>query len=120
MSTRERRLDRGRRLSRRTLLAIGEELREARIQAGLTQRELGAPVGISASEISRIEHGQSPHVAYETLAAWARLSGSTFRCAPIRTATPFATRPNLPCSRGFEPYCPRVSGIAPKFRWGFW
>jgi len=69
MSTRERRLDRGRRLSRRTLLAIGEELREARIQAGLTQRELGAPVGISASEISRIEHGQSPHVAYETLAA---------------------------------------------------
>ena len=69
MSTRERRLDRGRRLARRFLLAIGEELREARIQAALTQRELGAAVGISASEISRIEHGESPHVAYETLAA---------------------------------------------------
>src|SRR5437016_5541063 len=67
MSTRERRLDRGRRLSRRSLLAVGEELREARIQAALTQRELGAEVGISASEISRIERGHSPHVAYETL-----------------------------------------------------
>jgi transcriptional regulator with XRE-family HTH domain len=69
MSTRERRIDRGRRLSRRSLLTIGEEFREARIQAALTQRELGATVGISASEISRIERGQSPHVAYETLVA---------------------------------------------------
>ena len=51
------------------MLALGEELREARIQAALTQRELGAATGISPSEISRIEHGQSPHVAYETLVA---------------------------------------------------
>jgi transcriptional regulator with XRE-family HTH domain len=50
-------------------MAIGEELREARIQAALSQRELAATVGISASEISRIERGQSPHVAYETLVA---------------------------------------------------
>jgi transcriptional regulator with XRE-family HTH domain len=69
MSTRERRLDRGRRLSRHSLLVIGEELREARIQAALTQRELASTVGVSASEISRIERGQSPHVAYETLVA---------------------------------------------------
>lgn len=69
MSTRERRLDRGRRHSRRSLSAIGEELRETRIQAALTQRELSAAVGISSSEISRIERGESHHVAYETLVA---------------------------------------------------
>jgi transcriptional regulator with XRE-family HTH domain len=68
MSTRERRLDRARRSVRRFLLTIGEELLEARLQAGMTQRALGAVVSLSASEISRIEHGQAPHVAYETLA----------------------------------------------------
>jgi transcriptional regulator with XRE-family HTH domain len=47
--------------------AIGEELRETRLQASLTQRELGAVVGISGSEISRIERGESPHVAFEKL-----------------------------------------------------
>lgn len=56
-------------MARRFLLSIGDELRDARIQAGLTQRELGAAVGISPSEISRIERGQSPHVAYEVLVA---------------------------------------------------
>lgn len=56
-------------MARRFLIAIGDELREARIQAGLTQRELGAAVGGSPSEISRIERGQSPHVAYEVLVA---------------------------------------------------
>ena len=67
MATRERRLDRGARLVKRALLQIGEELREARLQAALTQRELAPVAGVSASEISRIERGASPHVAYETL-----------------------------------------------------
>lgn len=62
-------------MARRMLLAIGEELREARIQAALTQRALGVSVGISAAEISRIERGQSPHVAYETLACLAAALG---------------------------------------------
>jgi len=75
MATRERRLDRGRRLAHRALLIMGNELREARIQAALTQRELGAIVGISAAAIGRIERGQSPHVAYETLVLLASALG---------------------------------------------
>lgn len=67
MSVRERRLDRGQRLAHRALLSIGDEFREARIQNALTQEELGAAVGLSRAEISRIERGQSPHVPYETL-----------------------------------------------------
>ena len=75
MATRERRLDRGRRLAHRALLIMGDELREARIQAALTQRELGAVVGISPAAIGRIERGQSPHVAYETLVLLASALG---------------------------------------------
>jgi len=67
MVIRERRLDRARRLVSRALVALGEEFREARIAAGLTQRAVAAAAGISGSELSRIEHGRAPHVAYETL-----------------------------------------------------
>src|SRR3954454_2975596 len=67
MTHRERRIDRGRRLARRALAAIGEELREARLGVGLTQRALGDIVGLSHSEISRIERGLVAGVAYETL-----------------------------------------------------
>ena len=75
MATRERRLDRGRRLAHRALLMMGDELREARIQAALTQRELGTIVGISPAAIGRIERGRSPHVAYETLVLLASAFG---------------------------------------------
>lgn len=67
MVSRERRFDRARRLARQWLLRFGEELREARLGAGLTQREVGRLAGISHSEVSRIERGLAPHVAYETL-----------------------------------------------------
>ncbi len=71
----ERRRDRGRRLARRFLQLIGEELREARLRAGLTQRQLGAAVGISHTGVSRIELGRAPHVSYETLAVMATVLG---------------------------------------------
>ena len=69
MVTRDRRADRGHRDARRRLAAIGDELREARLSAGLSQREVAAAVGISHAEISRVELAQSPRVAYERLAA---------------------------------------------------
>ena len=71
----ERRRDRGRRLARRSLQLIGEELREARLRAGLTQRQLGAAVGISHTGVSRIELGRAPHVSYETLVVMATVLG---------------------------------------------
>jgi transcriptional regulator with XRE-family HTH domain len=64
---RERRTSRGRRLASRSLVAIGEELREARFQAGLTQRQASDLAAISPAEVSRIERGQAPWVPYRTL-----------------------------------------------------
>jgi transcriptional regulator with XRE-family HTH domain len=75
MVTRERRIDRGRRRARRSVIAIGDEFREARIQAGLTQHELADAVGISASAISRIERGESPNVAFAILVVIASVLG---------------------------------------------
>ena len=68
MALRERRMDRGRRLARRALIAIGEELRDARLLAGLTQGAVGHLVGLSHSQISRIERGLVPGVSFQTLA----------------------------------------------------
>jgi transcriptional regulator with XRE-family HTH domain len=73
--TRERRIDRGRRRAQQALAAIGEELREARLGAGLTQRQVADAVGISHTEISRIERGVAPWVTYETLVLIAAILG---------------------------------------------
>ena len=108
MSTRERRLDRGRRLARRFLLAIGEELREARIQAALTQRALGAAAGISTSEISRIEHGQSPHVAYESLAVIGAALGLDIPLRAYPNSDAVRDRPQLALLARFRAILPAV------------
>jgi len=71
----EHRRDRGRRLARRFLQLIGEEFRTARLRAGLTQRQVGAAVGISHTEVSRIELGKATRVPYETLVMLATVLG---------------------------------------------
>ena len=75
MTMRERRVDRGRRLARRSLITIGDELREARLSAGLTQQELGDLAGRSHSEVSRIERGLVAGVPYETLSVMGAVLG---------------------------------------------
>jgi transcriptional regulator with XRE-family HTH domain len=67
MVTRERRLDRGRRQARRGLTIVGEEFRESRLRAGLTQRQVADAIGISHTEVSRIERGVAARVPYVTL-----------------------------------------------------
>jgi transcriptional regulator with XRE-family HTH domain len=68
MVTRDRRTDRGRRDARRRLVGLGDELREARLSAGLSQRDVAELVGVSHAEISRVELAQSERVPYQTLA----------------------------------------------------
>jgi transcriptional regulator with XRE-family HTH domain len=82
MVTRERRIDLGRRLARSALARIGEELRNARLAAGLTQRQVGAAAGISHAQVSRIELGRAPRVPYATLAVIAAVLGLDL---PLRT-----------------------------------
>jgi transcriptional regulator with XRE-family HTH domain len=82
MVTRERRIDLGRRLARRALAKVGEEFREARLAAGLTQRQVGAAAGISHAQVSRIELGRASNVSFATLAVIAAVLGLDL---PLRT-----------------------------------
>jgi transcriptional regulator with XRE-family HTH domain len=55
MPARERAVDRGARIARRDLGAIGADLRSARVGAGLTLEEVGRVVGLSGWQVGRVE-----------------------------------------------------------------
>ena len=75
MTTRETAVQRGSRLGRRLLIRTGEELRIARTGAGLSTRTVGVRVGISHTQVQRIERAQAPHVDIDTLARLASVLG---------------------------------------------
>ena len=106
MATRERRLDRAARLVRRALAMIGEEFREVRIQAGLSQRELGARVGLSHAEIGRIERGLAPHVAYQTLVNIAAVLGLDLPLRAYPNGDPVRDAPQLKVLARFRTLLP--------------
>lgn len=58
-----------------TKIQFGEMIREARIQAGLTLRDLSARVGVEYSRLSRIEHGSRPAPALTDVRALAGVLG---------------------------------------------
>src|SRR5688500_10021344 len=60
MPVRERSIDSGSRRGRRLATMIGTELRNARRMAGISQDTLGHAVGLSGSEVGRIERGEAP------------------------------------------------------------
>ena len=75
MPAREKPFDRGTRRGREFLAQVGRELRSARIDRGLTLAEVGAAVGNSAAECSRIERGLAPSVRLITLCQYAAIVG---------------------------------------------
>ncbi|HUF07124.1 MAG TPA: helix-turn-helix domain-containing protein [Candidatus Binatia bacterium] len=60
MPVRERTVAAGRRRGQQLNRMLGGEIRNGRRAAGLSQRTLGAAVGLSASEVGRVEHGDAP------------------------------------------------------------
>jgi transcriptional regulator with XRE-family HTH domain len=62
MPTRDRLVDRATRRTRRSTLVIGEEVRTARVIAGLSLAKVAQAVGMSAAQVSRLERGMVRHV----------------------------------------------------------
>jgi transcriptional regulator with XRE-family HTH domain len=75
MPTRERPVDRGTRIARVDLTRVGSELRQARVAAGLSLREIGSAIGQSPSQVSRIERGLVPTASVLQLARIAATVG---------------------------------------------
>ena len=75
MAPRVRGLNEARRLWQRLASDLGDELRTARLLIGATQRQVGAAIGVSTSEISRRELGKSRHFTGERLAIHAAAVG---------------------------------------------
>lgn len=75
MPTWESAANRGARRAQMLLRRIGEELRIARIAAGLSTRRVGLMVRVSHTQVRRIESGIAPHVDLELLARVASTLG---------------------------------------------
>jgi transcriptional regulator with XRE-family HTH domain len=75
MATVERRVAVGRRAGVRARNVIGDELRAARLQAGVSQRAVGEAAGCSGAEISRLERGASAWLSVETIFTVAAVLG---------------------------------------------
>jgi len=92
MGTRQRQVDLGAARSRAIVADLGREIREARIDRGLSQEELGRAVGLSGSQVGRIERGLIRSVTIEQVclllaAVGLELSARAFPSGqPIRDA----------------------------------
>ncbi|HET7167643.1 MAG TPA: helix-turn-helix domain-containing protein [Candidatus Limnocylindrales bacterium] len=67
MPSKERSVDRATRRSRQDVATAGNDIRTARIAAGLTLSRVGSVVGLSASQVSRVERGLAPNVSVQQL-----------------------------------------------------
>ena len=65
----------GRRVARRTLATLGEELRSARLAAGLSQRVAGSAAAMSHAQLGRIERAELPNLTVEQLSRAAAAVG---------------------------------------------
>lgn len=68
MASRERRADAGTRRGRQLVVQLGQELREARIGAGLSQRQVAEAASVSHAHVGRVERGESAGVSMVLLA----------------------------------------------------
>lgn len=75
MATWQRLADRGTELGLAGLRRIGNEIRDVRRDRGLSLSATARAIGISASELSRIERAAAPMVPYLTLARCAAVVG---------------------------------------------
>ena len=112
MTIRDRRLDRARHRASQALVRIGTELREARIGANLTQSELGAIVGLSSSEISRIEHGEARRVPFASLAIVGAALGLDLPLRAFPAGDPVRDAPQLALLGRFRTQLPRLRPVA--------
>ena len=95
MPTWESAANRGARRARTLLRRVGEELRVARIGAGLSTRRIGAFVGVSHTHVRNIEAGLAPHIDLDLLARLASVLGYELSLGLHPVGSPLRDRAHL-------------------------
>ena len=108
MPSRERRVDRGAWLIRRDVQELGDDLRNARLNAGLTLREVGLQVGVSAASILRIERAQSSGARPDLLARYAAAVGMRVRIKAYPEGSPLRDAASIRLIRVFRARVPNL------------
>ena len=83
-----RRLDHVNQLADRTLRRLGEEIRIARMSAGLSLREVAKRCGCSRSQLSRIERGEAAEASLRTLTVVFNVLGMNLSARPFPEGPP--------------------------------
>jgi transcriptional regulator with XRE-family HTH domain len=109
--SRDRSIHRARRRGVRTLQALGEELREARLSAGLRQADIARQLGASQSRISRIESAAAQDLRLLEAAEIASLLGFDLSARLFPAGPPLRDRAHVALLQRFRQ---RVSS---EFRW---
>jgi transcriptional regulator with XRE-family HTH domain len=102
MTTRDRAADRGARLARHDLVAIGTDIRIARIVAGVSQATVGRACGISASQVGRTERAALRNVTAMTLARIGAVVGLDVRIRSYPSSTPLRDVAQIELLRRFR------------------
>jgi transcriptional regulator with XRE-family HTH domain len=100
---------------RRSLAArrqLGEELRLARVAAGLSQAVVGRAIGSSAATISRVERGLVPNLTIDHVTRHAASVGLVLRPALFPIGSPIRDAGQLRILKRLEP------NIRPGWTWG--
>ena len=111
MGSRSRPVDLGSERARTTVAACAREIREARIDRGLSIQEVASSVGLSRSQASRIERGISPRVSVWHLARLAAVVGLELSCRVYPGGQPTRDAAHLELARRFR------AVLHPTIRW---
>ena len=112
MATRDRPLDRANRTATAMVAAAAEELRRARTNGGLSQRDVAQAAGVSHATVSRIERAASPEASLIVLARLASVVGLNAQPSlRIPTAIRSGTWRTFGCWSGFH------GRLHPDLRW---
>ena len=88
MPSRYRRRDLGVHRADLCLRQVADELRAARLSAGLSLRSVGEAAGISPSQLSRLEHAVAPQVSVRMLSVLFAVLGMRLSVRPYPEGTP--------------------------------
>jgi transcriptional regulator with XRE-family HTH domain len=98
---------------RAALSTFTEGFRQARIGSGLTQRRVADVVGLSASEISRIENGKITRISHEMHGKLAAVVGLDLRLNLYASARRVRDEGQIRLLRAFR------DRLGPDWRWRF-